>query len=95
MSADETAITALLYRYARGVDTKDWDLYRSVFTDDAVIEADVAGDVLQPDPAARQGRIELLRRLLLPRPPAHGRRLAQPHLREEAVWSVNGPTSRE
>ena len=34
----ESAITALLYRYARAVDTKDWELYRSVFTDDAVID---------------------------------------------------------
>jgi ketosteroid isomerase-like protein len=35
---DELAITRLLYRYARAVDTKDWELYRSVFTDDAVID---------------------------------------------------------
>jgi 3-phenylpropionate/cinnamic acid dioxygenase small subunit len=36
--SDELAITALLYRYARAVDTKDWGLYRSVFTEDAVID---------------------------------------------------------
>jgi SnoaL-like domain len=36
--ADELAIAALLARYARSVDTKDWELYRSVFTDDAVID---------------------------------------------------------
>ena len=35
---DRGDITALLYRYARAVDTKDWELYRSVFTDDAVID---------------------------------------------------------
>lgn len=29
---DHRAISALLYRYARAVDTKDWALYRSVFT---------------------------------------------------------------
>ena len=29
---DEVQIAALLYRYARAVDTKDWELYRSVFT---------------------------------------------------------------
>jgi 3-phenylpropionate/cinnamic acid dioxygenase small subunit len=40
---DEAAITRLLYRYARGVDTKDWDLYRSVFTDDAVIDYSANG----------------------------------------------------
>jgi 3-phenylpropionate/cinnamic acid dioxygenase small subunit len=38
MSSDSEEIRALLYRYARAVDTKDWDLYRSVFTDDAVID---------------------------------------------------------
>jgi ketosteroid isomerase-like protein len=36
--ADQLEIAALLSRYARAVDTKDWDLYRSVFTDDAVID---------------------------------------------------------
>jgi uncharacterized protein (TIGR02246 family) len=36
--SDESDITALLSRYARAVDTKDWELYRSVFTDDAVID---------------------------------------------------------
>ena len=40
---DESAITALLYRYARAVDTKDWELYRSVFTDDANIDYSSAG----------------------------------------------------
>jgi len=36
--ADQIEITALLHRYARAVDAKDWDLYRSVFTDDAHID---------------------------------------------------------
>ena len=36
-------IEALLYRYARGVDTKDWDLYRSVFTPSATIDYSSAG----------------------------------------------------
>ena len=40
---DEAAIAALLYRYARAVDTKDWELYRSVFTEDAVIDYSSAG----------------------------------------------------
>jgi 3-phenylpropionate/cinnamic acid dioxygenase small subunit len=40
---DEAAITRLLYQYARAVDTKDWELYRSVFTDDAVIDYSSAG----------------------------------------------------
>lgn len=41
--ADESEIRALLSRYARGVDTKDWELYRSVFTEDAVIDYSSAG----------------------------------------------------
>ncbi|MDA2893086.1 nuclear transport factor 2 family protein [Mycolicibacterium sp. BiH015] len=41
--ADELEIRALLSRYARAVDTKDWDLYRSVFTDDAHIDYSSAG----------------------------------------------------
>jgi hypothetical protein len=40
---DEMSIAALLYRYARAVDTKDWDLYRSVFTEDAFIDYSSAG----------------------------------------------------
>ena len=43
MSDDFLEIAELLYRYARAVDTKDWDLYRSVFTDDAVIDYSSAG----------------------------------------------------
>lgn len=39
-------IAALLYRYARAVDTKDWELYRSVFTDDARIDYSSAGAVV-------------------------------------------------
>jgi hypothetical protein len=40
---DELDITAMLHRYARAVDTKDWELYRSVFTDEAVIDYSSAG----------------------------------------------------
>lgn len=41
--SDTEEIAALLYRYARAVDTKDWDLYRSVFTDDATIDYSAMG----------------------------------------------------
>lgn len=43
--SDELEINALLHRYARAVDTKDWELYRSVFTDDAVIDYSSAGAI--------------------------------------------------
>jgi hypothetical protein len=44
--SDELEIARLLYTYARAVDTKDWDLYRSVFTDDAHI--DYPGSTIPP-----------------------------------------------
>jgi 3-phenylpropionate/cinnamic acid dioxygenase small subunit len=73
---DEAAIAALLYRYARAVDTKDWELYRSVFTDDAYIdctniESDIDGDTAKVrTPDGWRSR----------------------HLREENVWFVNAPS---
>jgi 3-phenylpropionate/cinnamic acid dioxygenase small subunit len=39
-------IAALLHRYARAVDTKDWELYRSVFTDGAHIDYSSAGAIV-------------------------------------------------
>lgn len=36
--ADKTEIAELLALYARGVDSKDWNLWRSVFTPDAVLD---------------------------------------------------------
>ena len=41
--SDEVEIRALLHAYARAVDTKDWELYRSVFTHDAHIDYSSAG----------------------------------------------------
>lgn len=43
--SDELEIAALLNRYARAVDTKDWALYRSIFTDDAHIDYSSAGAI--------------------------------------------------
>lgn len=45
VTGDRLEIPALLYRYARAVDTKDWLLYRSVFTDDARIDYTSAGAI--------------------------------------------------
>lgn len=41
--SDQLEIADLLYRYARAVDSKDWELYRTVFTDDATIDYSSAG----------------------------------------------------
>ena len=40
---DKLEIHELLARYARGVDTRDWDLWRDVFTPDAVLDYSSAG----------------------------------------------------
>lgn len=41
--ADRIAISDLLTAYATAVDSKDWDLYRSLFTEDAHIDYVSAG----------------------------------------------------
>jgi ketosteroid isomerase-like protein len=135
--SDESQLAQLLYRYARAVDTKDWELYRSVFTEDAVIdyssngipagsrdeitdflakaftaipmsmhyitnvEADVAGDsatvrAMFSNPTQLPGMTALsyfggyyFHELVRTTDGWRSR-----HLREEAVWSVNGPGSR-
>jgi ketosteroid isomerase-like protein len=135
--SDESQLAQLLYRYARAVDTKDWELYRSVFTEDAVvdyssngipagsrdemtdfltkaftaipmsmhhitnIEADVAGDsatvrAMFYNPTQLPGMTDLsffggyyFHELVRTDDGWRSR-----HLREEAVWSVNGPGSR-
>jgi 3-phenylpropionate/cinnamic acid dioxygenase small subunit len=43
--ADRIEINDLLTRYAHSVDTKDWALYRTVFTPDAFIDYESAGGV--------------------------------------------------
>jgi 3-phenylpropionate/cinnamic acid dioxygenase small subunit len=42
---DRLEIMDLLARYARGVDTKDWALWREVFTEDAHIDYRSAGGI--------------------------------------------------
>lgn len=41
--ADRLEIQNQLYRYARGVDDEDWDLWKSVFTEDAHLDYSSAG----------------------------------------------------
>lgn len=41
--ADRLEITDLFTRYAHAVDSRDWDLYRTVFTPDAHIDYTTAG----------------------------------------------------
>ena len=41
--SDKLEINELLARYARGVDTKDWELWRSVFLPDATLDYSSVG----------------------------------------------------
>lgn len=41
--ADKLEIHEQLARYARGVDTHDWELWKSVFTPDAVVDYSLSG----------------------------------------------------
>ncbi|HEY9266882.1 MAG TPA: nuclear transport factor 2 family protein [Mycobacterium sp.] len=43
--SDRLEIEALLNKYARAVDTRDWDLWRSLFTDDAMVDYSSAGAI--------------------------------------------------
>jgi 3-phenylpropionate/cinnamic acid dioxygenase small subunit len=45
---DKLEIHELLARYARGVDTKDWELWKSVFTPDAQVDYSSAGAPVGP-----------------------------------------------
>jgi 3-phenylpropionate/cinnamic acid dioxygenase small subunit len=54
--ADKIEIHELLARYARGVDTQDWELWKTVFTPDAFVDYSSAG-------AAVGSRDEVARRL--------------------------------
>ena len=79
--SDELEITALLSRYARAVDTKDWTLYRSVFTDDAFIDYSSAGAVK----GTRDEVAEWLGQGFAAIP------WQSRSLREESVWFTNSP----
>lgn len=46
--ADKLEIHEQLARYARGVDTKDWDLWKSVFTADAIVDYSRSGVMCGP-----------------------------------------------
>jgi 3-phenylpropionate/cinnamic acid dioxygenase small subunit len=46
--SDKLEIQELLARYARGVDSKDWELWKSVFTPDAHLDYSSAGAAVGP-----------------------------------------------
>jgi 3-phenylpropionate/cinnamic acid dioxygenase small subunit len=48
--ADEAALRDLLHRYAFGLDTRDWDMWRGVFTDEVVVDM----SDYEPEPLPRR-----------------------------------------
>ena len=87
-------VTALLHRYARAVDSHDWELYRSVFTDDAYIDygptitagsRDEVADWLAATCSAVRMSMHYITNVEI----LHGWRSRR--LREEMIWFVNAP----
>ena len=62
---DFTAIVRLLTTYVRGVDTKDWDRYESVFAADAVIDYTASGGIRGSRREAREWVAEAMARFPL------------------------------
>lgn len=60
--ADRLQLVDLCTRYGVGVDRKDWDLFRSCFTDDAVIDYTAMGGPRHP----RDAMIEWLSQVMQP-----------------------------
>ena len=54
--ADESALRDLIHRYAFGLDTKDWVLWRSVFADEVVMDM----SDYQPEPPPRAAPADLV-----------------------------------
>ncbi len=47
---DEAELRELIHRYAFGLDTRDWDLWRGIFTDEVLIDT----SDYEPDPPPRR-----------------------------------------
>jgi hypothetical protein len=58
--ADRIEIDDLLTRYATAVDSKDWDLFSTCFTEDAVIDYTAAGGVKGSLPEVRKWLSEVI-----------------------------------
>lgn len=88
--SDELEIASLLHRYARAVDTGDWDLWRSLFTEDAVIDhGSVGGAVGDRDEVSAWLECSLAQ---LPMTQHYISNIeGSRHLREENSWFDNPP----
>ena len=52
--ADEADLRDLIHRYALGLDTRDWELWRSAFTDEVIIDT----SDYEPEPPPRRLPVE-------------------------------------
>ena len=53
--ADESDLRDLIHRYALGLDTRDWDLWRSAFTDEVIIDT----SDYEPEPPPRRLPVDI------------------------------------
>ena len=49
MDADKEQITEVLIRYATGIDSKDWPLFRSCWADEVDLDYGELGEFTDPD----------------------------------------------
>ncbi len=49
MDADKAQIAEVLIRYATGIDSKDWPLFRSCWTDEVDVDYGELGHFTEPD----------------------------------------------
>jgi 3-phenylpropionate/cinnamic acid dioxygenase small subunit len=80
--ADRLAIDDLLTRYATGVDRRDWDLWESCFTADAVVDYTAFGGIRGPVREVRAWLAEVMPRFT-----------ASQHLVVNREVSVDGDTA--
>ena len=60
---DESDLRDLIHRYALGLDTRDWDLWRSIFTDQVLIDLSDYEPEPPPQPTAADTQVRYVRRL--------------------------------
>jgi 3-phenylpropionate/cinnamic acid dioxygenase small subunit len=61
--ADESDLRDLIHRYALGLDRRDWDLWRSVFTDEVLIDLSDYEPEPPPRPMAADAQVRYARQL--------------------------------
>ena len=81
--ADRAAVLDVLARFAHGIDGRDWELYRSVFTEDAVIDYTEMGGI--------RGSLDEQKAFLASVMPSFG---AFQHLTATSTFDIDGDVAR-